>query len=369
MCCNSYKAGQGDTQTTGFVFHVTNWLGLAYNKSNNFQVNNGVLDVYGNLLPNPHGDGSDYTLKFALFKRRLFFDLTYYTNSTVNGFDAVESTSLAPFGTQINDIWAAIATYTGNNMYNGHPYASTGNVWQDSATTKSTGWEMQAAFNPMPRWRIILNGAKRGNNTTSPRAQTVFQYLNQYIPVWQANPKWMSLATVGSQLVSDRVNSLIGYESAFASVASLPATNYTSNFSLNMIQAYDFSPKGPLSGFTVGFNMNIRGRTIDGFAESSVNVYNAYSPYYAPSTEDYGAMLAYKHKLFKDRVDWRVQLNVRNVFEHDVISPLRIRRRTGRKPHPSRGLLSLERAPDLPAHEHVQVLTIGGARSLRRGCG
>lgn len=46
-------------------------------------------------------------------------------------------------------------------------------------------------------------------------------------------------------------------------------------------------------------------------------------PYYSPSYETVGAWITYKRKLFKNHVDWRLQLNVRNVFDAYTIYPLR----------------------------------------------
>jgi hypothetical protein len=74
----------GHTNSRGFVFHALPWASLSYNTSNNFQVNSGTRNVYGDLLPNPQGLGKDYGLKFALFDRRVFLDVTYYTNSNLN---------------------------------------------------------------------------------------------------------------------------------------------------------------------------------------------------------------------------------------------------------------------------------------------
>jgi outer membrane receptor for monomeric catechols len=69
--------------------------------------------------------------------------------------------------------------------------------------------------------------------------------------------------------------------------------------------------------------MNARGRTINGFAENAANVVVPDQPYYAPTYEIFGAWLTYQRKILAQRVDWRVQLNVRNVFDAYNIFPLR----------------------------------------------
>ena len=46
------------------------------------------------------------------------------------------------------------------------------------------------------------------------------------------------------------------------------------------------------------------------------------SPYYAPSYANFGGWITYKRKIFKDRIDWRLQMNVRNLFDRNTIFPL-----------------------------------------------
>jgi outer membrane receptor protein involved in Fe transport len=77
-----------------------------------------------------------------------------------------------------------------------------------------------------------------------------------------------------------------------------------------------------LRGFSVGGSMNARGRAINGFAVDRNNVLDPTRPYYAPSHAIFGAWVTYKRKFFRDRIDWRVQVNVRNVFDRHTVFPL-----------------------------------------------
>ena len=57
---------------------------------------------------------------------------------------------------------------------------------------------------------------------------------------------------------------------------------------------------------------------------------NPRQPYYSPATEIFGAWVSYQRKLFKNRISWRLQLNVRNVFDAYTLYPLRtVDRRDG----------------------------------------
>lgn len=320
---NSLRERDGATATHGAVFHVTQWLGLTYNTSNNFQANDSSRNVYGELLPNPQGKGSDYGIKLTLLDRRVFFDLTYYTNAAKDKIDSVASTPAGDFKGNLDSLWTGIANLTNDQKYNLNPYASTNTVWNDSASTSSKGWEFSATANPTKQWRLTLNGSKRSTGTTTARGATVRQYLAEYLPIIKANAQWMTATTANAIPVSTRVASIETTLANFTAIQSLPEDIYAPSWSLNMIQTYSFAPGSRLAGVSVGGSMNARGKTINGFAETANNVLNPNQPYYAPTNELFGAWITYQRKLLRNRLDWRVQLNVRNVFDAYTVFPLR----------------------------------------------
>ncbi len=310
----------GHTASHGVVFHALPWVSLSYNTSNNFQVNAAGKDIYGDLLPNPQGEGKDYGLKFNFFDRRLFVDVTYYTNSSVNASDSIASNPAGNFK-QVDDVWGAIAVFTGDNKYRTYPYSSISTTWADVVSTTSKGWEFALTANPTTRWRASLNGSLRGDNTTSSRGTIVAKYFAEYLPVIKSHPEWLPLASNGSTVaarVADIENTLVN----FAAIKNSPSSNFASKWTLNLVQSYDLSREGRLGGFSLGGSMNARGKAIDGFAVDSKFVLDPAQRYYAPAYANFGAWVTYKRKLFKNRVDWRLQLNVRNVLDQNTIYPL-----------------------------------------------
>jgi hypothetical protein len=311
----------GNTYTRGVVFHAFPWLSLSYNTSNNFQVNAGTRNVYGDLLPNPEGEGSDYGLKFSFFDRRVFLELTHYTNGNKNTGDAISNNSAGNFK-QFDQLWIGISDLTGDVKYLTSPYSTLSTVWQDVVSTTSKGYEFALTANPTPRWRVTLNGSRRGDNTTSARGVFINQYMAEYIPIIKANAAWMAAPTAGNLTVAQRVADLEETLVNFNAIRNSPSANFASNWTLNLIQSYDFAPRGVLRGFSVGGSMNARGRAINGFAVDRNNVLDPTRPYYAPAHATFGAWVTYKRKFFRDRIDWRVQVNVRNVFDRHTIFPL-----------------------------------------------
>ena len=315
----------GHTATHGVVLHALPWMSLSYNTSNNFQVNAAGKDIYGDLLPNPEGQGRDYGLKFAFLDRRLFVDVTYYTNSSVNASDSISSNAAGNFK-QIDNVWEAIATYTGDVRYRTYPYSSISTTWADVVSTTSKGWEFGVTANATPSWRVSVNGSVRGDNTTSTRGTIVARYFAQYLPVIKSHPEWQQLAASGltvANRVADIENTLVN----FAAIRNSPASNFAAKWTLNLIQSYDLPREAvvagvPLAGVSVGASMNARGKAINGFAVDSNLVLDPTRPYTSPSYAVFGAWVTYKRKLFRNRVDWRLQLNVRNVLDQYTVYPL-----------------------------------------------
>lgn len=311
----------GKTYSRGIVFHAFPWMSLSYNTSTNFQVNTGTRNVYGDLLPNPEGDGSDYGLKFSLFDRRVFLDLTYYTNSSLNASDSISNNAAGNFK-QFDQLWIAVSEFTDDVKYLTSPYSTLSTVWADAVSTTSKGYEFTLTANPTNRWRVTVNGSKRGDNTTSARGVYINQYMAEYIPLIKSNPDWLPIVTQNNLTVAERVADLENTLVNFNAIRNSPSANFASNWTLNLIQSYDFAKQGALNGFSIGGSMNARGKAINGFAVDSKNVLDPSKPYHSPAYANFGAWITYKRKIIRNRIDWRIQLNIRNVFDRNTIYPL-----------------------------------------------
>ncbi len=323
----SLRERDGNTFTRGAVFHATRWLSFAYNDSNNFQANDSTRDIYGELLPNPQGTGSDYSVKLALFDQRVFVDVTYYKNASKDRFDSVANTTAGNIGSDVGRIWEDVANFTNEQKYRENPYSSLNTVWSDNATTSSDGWELSATANPTRHWRVSINGSKRGTSTTTARGTITRRYLDEYLPLIKSHPEWQNLTSLGTT-VAQKVVQLETTLSNLAAIGNLPADIYAPDWSVNMVQSYELPREAklagiPLGGVSIGGNMNMRGRSIDGFGETAIGILNPGIPYHAPRYEIFGAMISYKRKFFHNRVDCRLQLNVRNLFDAYTIFPLR----------------------------------------------
>jgi hypothetical protein len=311
----------GRTFSRGVVFHAFPWASLSYNISDNFRVNGLARNVFGDLLPNPQGEGQDYGVKFSLLQGRVFLGITYYTNSSLNASDSISNNAAGNFK-QFDQLWIGVADLTGDVKYLTSPYSTLSTVWSDVVSTTSKGWEFSLTANPSRQWRVTLNGSKRGDNTTSARGTYINAYMAQYIPIIKSHPEWMAANTANNITVGARVAELETTLVNFNAIRNSPSANFASNWTLNLVQSYDFASDGFLKGFSLGGSMNARGKAISGFAVDSKLVLDPTMPYYAPSYANFGAWVSYRRKLFRNRIDWRLQMNIRNLLDDNTVFPL-----------------------------------------------
>ena len=68
--------------------------------------------------------------------------------------------------------------------------------------------------------------------------------------------------------------------------------------------------------------MNARGKAVGGFAVDSANLLDVTRPYFTPAYANFGAWVTYRRKIFRDRINWSLQMNIRNVFDKNTVYPL-----------------------------------------------
>ncbi|MBD5781614.1 hypothetical protein IEN85_19085 [Pelagicoccus sp. NFK12] len=314
----------GSTASQGVVFHATPFMSLSYNTSNNLSITANTYDLYGNLLPNTQGDGEDFSVKFDILDRKMYLDFTYYTNSTVDKLDDIRETPAGSF-LQVRDIWNTLFNETGDVKFQSPPYATIGSVWRDRASTTAKGWEFSMTAKPVKGWNVQLNGSKRGNSTTTERGVVTRQYMNEYLPIIKANSTWMNYVSEDGQgrLVSEIVAELEETLRNFDRIKDLPADVFAPNWTANLITSYRFNKESRFKGFSIGGSMNMRGKTINGFGVDSNGDVLPDKPFYAPGYEIFGTWFGYDRKILNDKVKWKFQVNVINLFDNYTVHPLR----------------------------------------------
>src|SRR5690606_14010462 len=92
----------------------------------------------------------------------------------------------------------------------------------------------------------------------------------------------------------------------------------------NAVTSYDFT-EGVLRGFGVGGAYRWEDKSIIGYAPrknaDGTSEINLDAPFYAPSNDFVDIWFSYQRKL-TDRINWRIQLNIYNLFGENELVPV-----------------------------------------------
>ncbi len=365
----------GQPSSIGIVAKVPDWinpfsdtvkLSFFYNESDNFTPSGTRVNVYGDPLPAPSGETTDYGVNLGigdgLFNLR--FNV-FETNAVNNSYNPGLAMSRAARGAsvQMAEFWANDLNAVDEN---GNPapidrrddfqkildalppnyaevYGFTGfvqddaGIWfaniappgnvTDTQDFSAEGMELEITYNPTRSWRILANVAQQETVRTNvaPWTQDIVSRLN---PVWaeladQPRGAYPPGFVPGDTLPDGTVTvGSYAFENVTVPLAGVLANEGLPNsqqreWRFNFITNYTFH-EGALKGWNVGGAYRWQDDVGIGFPfilDSNGNVIaDITSPYTAPAESNYDFFVGYGKKLWSDKVEWKVQLNMKNVF-------------------------------------------------------
>ncbi len=190
----------------------------------------------------------------------------------------------------------------------------------------SEGMEYEFVANPTRDWRISINAsetkAKRTNIGGSDLAEFI-ELTNKYHngPMGDLR-QWGGGAITSTALVSWNGNFYSKYL-----LMKLQEGTYSSElrkWRYNVVSNYSFS-RGALKGFNVGLGYRWQDKVAIGYPVKQVSAtaitFDLDNPYYGPAQDGVDFWVGYQRKL-TDKIDWRIQLNVRNLGDGNKLIPL-----------------------------------------------
>ncbi|HUG09766.1 MAG TPA: hypothetical protein VMM36_02075 [Opitutaceae bacterium] len=342
----------GPTQTginrnLGVVARPLTWLSVFYNDSTTFDLNIGRFDPFGNEIPGASGKGNDFGLRFDLWRDKVSLRINRYKNA------------LGPqrAGNQIN-VFRDIFFNLEDRVRTLDPQAPTINVVDGNrrgfrvagrvnyfimSDLESTGYEFELNVTPVPSWNIRVNGAISEAIETNVGGPW-FEWAAQRLPVWQAvvakngevdaagQPvTWRtapaSVTNPNGQTLEQYYNSaLVGQAFAFMQAVDGRATDGARGARANMISNYSFS-QGPLKGFNLGGAIRWRAAPTIGYGVTTnaagATVLDLDRSYKGEEELTFDAFVGYRGRLQAfGGLRYRVQLNVRNLFDEDEAVPV-----------------------------------------------
>lgn len=327
----------GNTQTYGVVVHPLKWLSLHYNRSENFVPVAGDVNIFGEPIGPPAGKGRDYGFSVDLVEGKLTARVNWYKLEATNarmGFTGplVEAQWELPWFDQV--VIPGLAAQYG--LTHGPEDRFTPLTFGDARIAEtsdqvSKGVEVEIIYNPTKDWRIMANVSK-GEATQSNIAPGLTRWVEEVLPVWQAAPWFNGAATYDAGWGFS--GNLQGYFNNFNTARNLATykafegqtVQELREWHANLISNYEFHD-GPVKGWNFGGAVRWESEAAIGypgvFDQGGQLVGLDLGKAYTDGADIHlDLWVGYRRKILHDKVDWSLQLNVRDVTEKNGLKPI-----------------------------------------------
>lgn len=207
-----------------------------------------------------------------------------------------------------------------------------------TADTVSKGYEFELTANPTPNWRIAFNASKTQAVRSNVGGPVLDEYI-AYIDEKLATPIGTFTDQGTGQPRSFTVGDMPQFGNSSLSIYANVYGPWRSNYVLmklqegaaapeirewryNFITNYSFT-EGRLKGFGVGGSYRWQDEVVIGYPVTSGGSFDLTKPYYGPTEDAIDLWASYEKKLTK-KVNWKIQLNIRNAFADDELIPISV---------------------------------------------
>lgn len=336
-------------------------LSVFMSKSENSTPNNSRITMENVTLASPSGETDEYGFNLSLLNDKLSLRFARYETSQKNASRGGTYSSVDNAFRQLANFWMLQVNQTpefdrindANELLNTVPalrdllqmrrnllpngqYEVVMNVlpaFSDTQDYVSKGTEIELTYNPTRNWRIAMNVAKQETvlSNLAPGARSIIEKLR---PVWEKykdTPRanvtdWQGpgvpypvtsaehLGTYINNNVMVPYNTLLGNEGVVSSEQR--------KWRVNLVTNYTFRT-GFLKGFGVGSGVRWQDKYAIGYpvryaADGRTILVDVANPYWSDDDLNVDAWVSYQRKIWNDRINWKVQLNGRNVIGDDA---------------------------------------------------
>lgn len=349
-------------------------LSAHYSVSESFVPTRARRDFDGNPLPPETGETTEYGFTVELFDRRLAIRANWYElgqknsgaaagisapgaivdwlrfwkDAEIQGIPFEQAVmighttrpTLSPNITSYAEMYKAmigLMPQTQQDLYNirfgadGRTVISDPNPGQTVTTNAdSEGFEIDIAGNITDNWRLLLNYGKQETVTNDTAIVAGLYTLavrdnlaSTGIGQLTQTPSLGEFQPMGVQWNTFQVNNLIAAR-AKDGTASLEQRKHR----INLVSTYTFDDATPFKGFTVGGAVRWQSRVATGYentvAPGGIVTPILDRPFLGPEELNGDAWLAYERsiRVAGRRINWKIQLNVRNLIGDDDYIPV-----------------------------------------------
>ncbi len=198
-----------------------------------------------------------------------------------------------------------------------------------TANTESKGYEYELTANPLPNWRVAFNASETSAVRTDVGGATLDAFI-AYMDSKLYNSDGTLTPAGGLPQFGGATNSIAAsvYGPWRANYALMKLQEGTAASELrkwryNFVTNYTFRGENWLRGVGVGGGYRWQDKVIIGYPMTANGGFDLTKPFYGPSEDAIDLWASYEHKL-TDKVNWKIQLNVRNAFAKDGLIPISI---------------------------------------------
>ena len=319
----------GNTSTQGAVFHVFPWASVFYNQSSTWNPPTGLINPDdGTQIPGATGDGKDYGIMLRLFDNRYSLRLNKYENTSGPAANNAYRNAIIPV---VQNIENTLIDRTDDGTVNVprpqfyDPEQGTYTLSGLHSDLVSEGYELEVIANPLRNWRISLSGAK-STATASNIGRSWVNFIEQRAGLWAANAS-LTGPNESNTTIASRYLEIIQVLNQMSEADGQKVENGR-DWRVNLVTRYAF-PEGAMRGAFVGTGFRWRSPQVIGYRSSLVEnkfpLPGAPAQVLVPAREaaiegdvmaETELFLGYTRRLGK-KVNWRIQLNIRNLFDND----------------------------------------------------
>ena len=205
-------------------------------------------------------------------------------------------------------------------------YATPGNV-RDTTSTASKGFEFEAIYNPTTQWRMAFNVSQQ-QASQADIAPATQEYLKLRLAEWTTDKAANLISDESGQPVRIRVYDTLINALNGKLARSGQKVSELREWRANFVGNYTFARDSRLRGWSLGSGLRWQDKVGIGYpiiastiAGKVVNVPDLQRPYYGPSEFAVDGWVGYTRKIWQNRINWRLQLNVRNLLDDDTLIP------------------------------------------------
>ncbi len=194
----------------------------------------------------------------------------------------------------------------------------------------SDGMEIELVGSIMPNWSIALNVAKQETvrlNTAPLLRDVAFQLEQNIIDAGLDNVR--DSPSLGEQTnFLGRIQGDGGLSSLRGELAQDGSLSQEQRkWRANLVTNYTFS-EGPLEGFGMGGALRWQDKAAIGYPflldEQGNQIPDIDNPFLGEDTFNGDLWFSYRRQIFENRIDWRIQLNIRNAIRDDEDIPVAV---------------------------------------------